>query len=191
MNEDTRRPTLPWAMCCMVLPVAVILYGTLVVGVRPPVLPLICAVALAGLLCRKIGFTWEELQTGMFEALARIQIAIAILAMVGMIIAAWLASGTIPAIIYWGLRLIAPEHFLVSCLLLSSVASIATGTSFGTIGTLGVALILHVKSQSGHARLPFAVDGNTQICTREPNAQKGIIYRATAHSVTGERFRQF
>ena len=37
----------------------------------------------------------------MFEALGRIQIAIAILALVGMIIAAWLASGTIPAIIYW------------------------------------------------------------------------------------------
>ena len=63
---------------------------------------------------------WEELQEGMFEALGRIQIAIAILALVGMIIAAWLASGTIPAIIYWGLKLIAPEHFLLSAMVLCS-----------------------------------------------------------------------
>lgn len=112
-----------------------ILYGTLVVGVRPPVLPLIGAVALAGLMGLKTGYRWEELQEGMFEALGRIQIAIAILALVGMIIAAWLASGTIPAIIYWGLKLIAPEHFLLSAMVLCSVASIATGTSFGTMGT--------------------------------------------------------
>lgn len=141
MENETRRPSLAWAVLSLVLPVALILYGTLVVGVRPPVLPLLGAVALAGLMCLKIGYKWEELQEGMFEALGRIQIAIAILALVGMIIAAWLASGTIPAIIYWGLKIIAPEHFLLSAMLLCSVASIATGTSFGTMGTIGVALL--------------------------------------------------
>lgn len=141
MENESRKPTLGWAVLCLVLPVAVILYGTLVVGVRPPVLPLIGAVMLAGVMCLKIGYTWVELQEGMFEALGRIQIAIAILALVGMIIAAWMASGTIPAIIYWGLKLIAPEHFLVSTLVLCAVASVATGTSFGTMGTIGVALL--------------------------------------------------
>ena len=140
METKGNKPSLGWAILSLVLPVAMILYGTLVVGVRPPVLPLICAVALAGLMGLKTGYRWEELQEGMFEALGRIQIAIAILALVGMIIAAWLASGTIPAIIYWGLKLIAPEHFLLSAMVLCSVASIATGTSFGTMGValLGV-----------------------------------------------------
>lgn len=141
MESSARKPSLFWAVLSLSLPIAVILYGTLVVGVRPPVLPLIGAVALAGIMCRKIGYTWEELQEGMFEALSRIQIAIAVLAMVGMLIAAWLASGTIPAIIYWGLKLIAPQHFLVSALVLCAVASVATGTSFGTMGTIGVALL--------------------------------------------------
>lgn len=144
MDHEPRTPQKPslfWAVLSLLLPVSVILYGTLVVGVRPPVLPLLGAVALAGLMCLKTGHTWESLQEGMFQALGRIQIAIAILALVGMIIAAWLASGTIPAIIYWGLKIIAPEHFLLSCLMLCSVASVATGTSFGTMGTLGVALL--------------------------------------------------
>ena len=141
METKGNKPSLGWAILSLVFPVAMILYGTLVVGVRPPVLPLIGAVALAGLMGLKTGYRWEELQEGMFEALGRIQIAIAILALVGMIIAAWLASGTIPAIIYWGLKLIAPEHFLLSAMVLCSVASIATGTSFGTMGTIGVALL--------------------------------------------------
>lgn len=140
METQKRKPTLPWALLSLLLPVAVILYGTLVVAVRPPVLPLLGAVALASVMALKTGCRWEELQEGMFEALGRVQIAVAILAMVGMIIAAWMASGTIPAIIYWGLRLIAPEHFLLSAMLLCSVASLATGTSFGTMGTIGVAL---------------------------------------------------
>ena len=102
-------------------------------GVRPPVLPLLAALALAAIMCLPIGYSWAELQEGMFEALGRIQIAIAILILVGMIIAAWMASGTIPAIIYWGLKLLSPQYFLLSAMLLCSMASLATGTSFGTM----------------------------------------------------------
>lgn len=140
-ERQYQKPSLLWAALTLLLPVAVILYGTLVVGVRPPVLPLLGAVALAGLMCLRTGLRWSDLQEGMFEALGRIQIAIAILVMVGMLIAAWMASGTIPAIIYWGLKLIAPQHFLLSAMVLCAVASIATGTSFGTMGTIGVALL--------------------------------------------------
>ena len=141
MTTEVRKPSLFWALLTLFLPVGVILYGTVWLGVRPPVLPLLAAIALAACMCLRIGFKWEELQEGMFQALGRIQIAVAILVLVGMIIAAWLASGTIPAIIYWGLKLIAPEHFLLSAMVLCSVASVATGTSFGTMGTLGVALL--------------------------------------------------
>ncbi len=140
-NRDERKPSLPWALLTFAVPVAIILYGTVVVGVRPPVLPLLVAVVVAGLMCLKIGYSWEELQEGMLAAVGRIQIAVAILMLVGMIIAAWMASGTIPAIIYWGLKLIAPKHFLVSAFILCAVASLATGTSFGTMGTIGVALM--------------------------------------------------
>ncbi|MFV0422055.1 Na+/H+ antiporter NhaC [Oleidesulfovibrio sp.] len=135
------KPGLLWAVLCFLLPVGVILYGTVVVGVRPPVLPLLAAVALAGMMCLPIGYKWKDLQDGMLESLGRVQLAVAILVMVGMIISAWLASGTIPAIIYWGLKLIAPEYFFASAFLLCAVASVATGTSFGTMGTIGVALL--------------------------------------------------
>ncbi len=136
-----KRPPLGWALLTLFLPIGVILYGTVILGMRPPVLPLVAGLALAALMCLAAGHKWDDLQEGMVEALGRIQIVIAILVLVGMLIGAWMASGTIPAMIYWGLKLIAPEHFLPSCLVLCSVASIATGTSFGTMGTLGVALL--------------------------------------------------
>lgn len=141
MNSETRKPSLSWALLSFGLPVFIILYGTVFVGVRPPVLPLLAAVAVAGIMCLRIGYSWEELQEGMLAAVGRIQIAVAILMMVGMIISAWMASGTIPAIIYWGLKFIAPEHFLVSTFILCGISSVATGTSFGTMGTVGVALL--------------------------------------------------
>lgn len=141
MKTTPKKPSLLWATITLLLPVSVILYGTVIMGIRPPILPLVGAIALAGFLCRCAGNSWASLQESMFEALGRVQIAIAILVMVGMIIAAWLASGTIPAIIYWGLKLIAPAYFLLSTLVLCAIASIATGTSFATMGTLGVALL--------------------------------------------------
>lgn len=136
-----RRPSTAYALATFCIPVAVILYGTVVMAIRPPVLPLIAAVGLAALMVMRTGYRWNELQQGMFEALGRVQIAVFILVLVGMLIGAWIACGTIPLIIYWGLRLIAPESFLLSSFVLCGVASIATGTSFGTMGTLGVALL--------------------------------------------------
>lgn len=64
-----------------------------------------------------------------------------VLIVIGAMIAVWIASGTIPYIIYLGLKFISPKVFLFSALLLSSFTSLATGTSWGTLGTVGLALI--------------------------------------------------
>jgi len=52
-----------------------------------------------------------------------------------------MASGTIPMVIYFGLKLISPHFFLVTACLVCSVTALATGTSWGTVGTVGVAFI--------------------------------------------------
>ncbi|MCT4535129.1 hypothetical protein [Halodesulfovibrio sp.] len=76
MSSDNKRPSLLLAFLTFTVPVAVILYGTDVVGVRPLVLPLLVAVELAGIMSLKIGYTWEELQEGMLSAVGRIQLAV-------------------------------------------------------------------------------------------------------------------
>lgn len=66
--------------------------------------------------------------------------AIFILLMVGLIIASWLASGTTPILIYWGLKVLNPSIFLVSAFLITSIVSMATGSAWTIIATFGVAL---------------------------------------------------
>lgn len=66
---------------------------------------------------------------------------ILILYSIGCLMGAWIASGTVPMIIYWGLKLINPSIFLVTACLASVITSLATGSSWSTIGTVGVALI--------------------------------------------------
>jgi NhaC family Na+:H+ antiporter len=67
--------------------------------------------------------------------------AILIMLTVGVLIGSWMASGTIPMVIYYGLKLISPKFFLVTACFVCSITALATGTSWGTIGTVGVAFI--------------------------------------------------
>jgi NhaC family Na+:H+ antiporter len=67
--------------------------------------------------------------------------AILIMLTVGVLIGSWMASGTIPMVIYYGLNLISPQFFLVTACLVCSITALTTGTSWGTIGTVGVAFV--------------------------------------------------
>ena len=67
--------------------------------------------------------------------------AVIILMCVGALIGAWISAGTVPVMIYVGLQIISPSLFLVTSLILCSVTSLTTGTSWGTIGTVGLAIM--------------------------------------------------
>ncbi|MCJ7523750.1 MAG: Na+/H+ antiporter NhaC [Candidatus Aminicenantes bacterium] len=102
---------------------------------------LIAAAVSAGLVGWRLGYTWEEMQQGIVESVRKAVPAILIMLCVGMLIAAWMASGTIPMLLYYGLKLVSPRFFLVTACAVCSLTSLATGTSWGTIGTIGVAFI--------------------------------------------------
>ncbi|MGD9568908.1 MAG: Na+/H+ antiporter NhaC family protein [Sedimentibacter sp.] len=68
-----------------------------------------------------------------------------IFALIGIITAVWRASGTIPFFVYYGTKLMNPNYFILFAFLLSCMVSFALGTSFGTVGTIGVVLIVLAK----------------------------------------------
>src|SRR5699024_10050871 len=88
-----------------------------------------------------LGYKWDTIQGWMMDGISDILIAVLILLTIGMVIAAWIASGTIPYIIYIGLELISPRFFLVSALLGCSFMSIAIGSSWSSAGTIGIAFM--------------------------------------------------
>lgn len=70
---------------------------------------------------------------------------IGILLLIGAVTAVWMAAGTIPALVYYGIQLIHPQYFVLSAFVITSVVSVLLGTSFGTVSTVGVALMIVAK----------------------------------------------
>ena len=141
VDRAPRRPV-PFGVAVLpLIAVALLLgigYG--VYKIKPQVL-LIAAAFLTGLLGAVLKFTWAEMEQGIVESIRKALPAILIMLTVGVLIGAWMASGTIPMVIYFGLKLISPHFFLVTACLVCSVTALATGTSWGTVGTVGVAFI--------------------------------------------------
>lgn len=74
------------------------------------------------------------------------RIVLQIFVLIGIITAVWRACGTVSFIVYYGILLMDPHYFLLSSFILCSIVSFLLGTSFGTVGTIGVALMVLAKS---------------------------------------------
>ncbi|MBP1744979.1 MAG: sodium:proton antiporter [Firmicutes bacterium] len=73
-------------------------------------------------------------------------VVIRIFVLIGVVIAAWMEAGTVPAIVYYGLELLSPETFVLAAFIISAFVSFLIGSSVGTSGTIGIALILIARS---------------------------------------------
>lgn len=129
-----------------ILPVAA-LVGLLYVNVRifesgNNQVPLVIAAMIAGILAVVVlKQPWAEVEKGLLKAIGMAMQAILILMAVGLLIASWIQAGVVPQLIVYGLKLISPSIFLVTACLVCGIVSLATGSSWTTAGTVGVALI--------------------------------------------------
>lgn len=106
-----------------------------------PHIPMFIGVIVAAIVTMSLGYTWKSIEGMMVDGISKAMQSILILAIVGMMIGVWLISGTIPTMIYYGLKLLSPKIFLIAAVLICSITALATGTSWGTMGTMGLALI--------------------------------------------------
>jgi NhaC family Na+:H+ antiporter len=102
---------------------------------------LILVTTVAAIVALMSGFTWEDVQEGILYGCEIAMLPMLILMLVGVLIASWIAAGTIPTLIYYGLLILSPKFFLVSVAIICSVASLATGSSWTTGATFGVAFM--------------------------------------------------
>ncbi len=135
-----REPTLAEAVLPLVAMAILLAGGHALLKYRIEVV-LLGAAAVAGFVALRIGYSWKEMERGVIESLAKAMPAMMILITVGALIATWIAAGTIPMLVYYGLELISPRLFLVTACVICSIVSVTTGTSWGTVGTVGIALI--------------------------------------------------
>ncbi|WP_299850893.1 Na+/H+ antiporter NhaC [uncultured Roseovarius sp.] len=104
-------------------------------------IPMLLGVVVASLVALRCGFTWTNIQNGMVRGITAAIPATIILIVVGILIGVWILGGVVPTLIYYGLKTISPAVFLPSTLIICALTSLATGTSWGTTGTVGVALM--------------------------------------------------
>ncbi|ARJ39004.1 Na+/H+ antiporter NhaC [Sporosarcina sp. P21c] len=89
----------------------------------------------------KIGYSYKQMQDGLLNGVNDGLEAVIVLTSVGALIGTWIAGGIVPSIIYYGLSVINPSIFLLAAFIICTVTSIATGTSFGSAGTAGIAMM--------------------------------------------------
>lgn len=119
--------------------IGLIIVGMLILKLDAHTL-LLGVLLISGLSAFSLGYSYDEIMKIIVAGISRSLEALFIFLLIGAVVGAWMISGTVPTLIHYGLELINPVWFLPSGLILCSIMSIACGTSWGTVGTLGVAL---------------------------------------------------
>lgn len=141
MSARTKREPYLWeAILSIVALIVAISLAILRYGVDPQV-PILIGVLVAVLIGMRAGYTWKEVETGMLNGITNSLQAIIILSVIGILIGIWILSGVVPTLLYYGLKVMHPKIFLPATLIICSITSLATGSSWGTSGTIGIALI--------------------------------------------------
>ena len=100
---------------------------------------------LSGLFGASIGFIYEvsykKILTSISNSVKSVTGALLILLFVGALAGTWMISGIIPAMVYYGLKILDPNIFLPACIIICSIISVATGSSWTTSATVGIALV--------------------------------------------------
>lgn len=141
----TSTPAPPSGLLVALLPllatVAILVTQFFVFSDFTPHIPLACGIMICALCGRLRGIPWRHMEASMLEVVKIGIPAIFILMAVGMVIGIWILSGTVPMLIYHGFQMVSPSSFLAATCLISALVSLAVGTSWGTVGTLGIALM--------------------------------------------------
>ncbi|MBE7439961.1 MAG: Na+/H+ antiporter NhaC [Spirochaetales bacterium] len=107
----------------------------------PAQITLILAGFFAAGLAMTQGISWSHLENSIIETTGLVIQAILILLLVGALIGTWILAGIVPALIIWALELLSPQIFLMASAIICAIVSLATGSSWSTAGTLGLALV--------------------------------------------------
>jgi len=143
-TKEHREAKIWEALIPVISTIGLLMYCVLpVFKINQPVhIPLVFGTLIASIVAiTRLGYTWKEIEEGIVHTISTTMQAILILAIIGMIIGTWILGGIVPTLIFYGLQVLKPSIFLVAACILCSIVSIATGSSWTTAGTVGIALM--------------------------------------------------
>lgn len=141
-EKDNKRPSFP-AAAFVIFFLCFAMYAQIFIIGEDWIthITLIVVAVVASIVALLSGFTYEDVQEGVLYGCKIAMLPMLILMMVGVLVGSWIPAGTIPTLIYYGLSFISPSVFLVTVAIVCMVASVATGSSWTTGATFGVAFM--------------------------------------------------
>ncbi len=102
---------------------------------------LLLSAAIAGVIAIRLSVEWQAVLKAMVKSISSAMSSILILLLIGALAGTWLISGIVPVMIYYGLQILNPTIFLVAACVVCALVSLATGSSWSTVATVGIALL--------------------------------------------------
>jgi NhaC family Na+:H+ antiporter len=156
-TAQTKTPTLFQALLPIIFLVVLLVINVLYFGDMATSganqIALILSAAVAALVGIALKFNFKQLLLGAVNSITASMTAILILLLIGALAGTWLISGIVPAMIFYGLKVLNPTIFLFASVIVCSVVSVATGSSWSTVATVGIALLGIGKALNIHEGL--------------------------------------
>lgn len=137
MKQD-QKMTFGMALIPLVVMIVTMMIAVIYLD-QGPHIPLIIGTITAALVAWKAGYNWKYIEESMYKGIKLALPAVIIIMLVGLVIGSWLGGGIVATMIYYGLKIITPSLFLVSITIICAIVSLSIGSSWSTMGTIGVA----------------------------------------------------
>ncbi|NMM48640.1 Na+/H+ antiporter NhaC [Marinigracilibium pacificum] len=145
MTNTIKRPHFFLALIPVILLTTILFFNVRVFGDSSldgaNQIGLLFSAALAAIIALYLGVKWDAILDKTVQSISAAMGSILILLVIGSLAGTWMLSGVVPAMVYYGLDIMKPSYFLVASCIVSAIVSLATGSSWSTIATIGVALL--------------------------------------------------
>ena len=138
--KSKRTPTNFEAFLPIIVMALMVLVGNIIMGIRLEFL-LIIASIFSAVIAIRVGISWDEMMKAYTKKFSDAFPAILILIAIGGVVGTWMFSGTVPMMIYYGLKFLNPKFVVVTAFVVTALVSTFTGTSWGSAATSGVAFM--------------------------------------------------
>jgi len=157
MSREKKAPSLAQALVPVLVLVGLLAASVAIYGDSsssgPNQIALILAAGVGTLVGLRLGFSWKEIEAGIVHGISLSMGAVLILLVVGSLIGTWILSGVVPTMIYYGLQILSPGIFYAAACIICCLVSLATGSSWTTASTIGIALVGIATAQNLHLGL--------------------------------------
>jgi len=139
--KEKKQATIGYAMIPLLFLIGS-LFLTLTQWGGDPHIPIFSSAIVASVVAMLgLNYGWKEIEEGIVDTIKMSMGAVLILMIIGMVVGTWILAGIVPTMIYYGLKVLSPGIFLIATLFICSIVSLATGSSWTTAATVGIALM--------------------------------------------------